>query len=70
MRYARAFLGGLREFGILGCGKHFPGLGGASLDSHQALPSIDKSWRQLWNDDLFPYRKMRKEFPLIMVAHF
>jgi beta-N-acetylhexosaminidase len=69
VRYARAFLRGLRESGILGCGKHFPGLGGANLDSHHALPSIDKSWRRLWNEDLFPYRKMRKEFPFIMVAH-
>lgn len=69
VRYARAFLRGLHESRILGCGKHFPGLGGASLDSHHALPSVDKSWKQLWNEDLVPYREMRKEFPFIMVAH-
>ena len=27
VRYAREFLGGLRDAGILGCGKHFPGIG-------------------------------------------
>ena len=69
VRYAREFLGGLRDSGILGCGKHFPGLGGASLDSHHALPSIDKSWERLWRDDLVPYRKMRRELPMVMVAH-
>jgi beta-N-acetylhexosaminidase len=69
VRYAREFLGGLRDAGILGCGKHFPGLGGASLDSHHALPSIDKSWERLWSEDLVPYREMRKEFPFVMVAH-
>ena len=69
VRYAREFLGGLRDAGILGCGKHFPGLGGASLDSHHHLPSIDRTWKRLWSEDLVPYREMRREFPLVMVAH-
>ena len=30
---------------VLGCGKHFPGLGEANLDSHHDLPSIDKPWK-------------------------
>jgi beta-N-acetylhexosaminidase len=69
IRYARGFLAGLRDANILGCGKHFPGLGGAKLDSHHALPSIDKTWKRLWNEDLVPYRVMKREFPFIMVAH-
>ncbi len=69
MRYARAFLGGLQDARVLGCGKHFPGLGGGNLDSHHALPSIDRAWTDLWNNDLVPYRAMRKEFPFVMVAH-
>ncbi|HEY4934577.1 MAG TPA: beta-N-acetylhexosaminidase [Terriglobales bacterium] len=69
VRYAREFLRGLGDAGILGCGKHFPGLGGASLDSHHGLPSTDKSWERLWSEDLVPYREMRKEFPFVMVAH-
>jgi beta-N-acetylhexosaminidase len=69
VRYAREFLAGLREAGIVGCGKHFPGLGGATLDSHQDLPAIDKTWQTLWSEDLLPYREMRMEFPLVMVAH-
>lgn len=69
IRYARAFLTGLRDTRVLGCGKHFPGLGGANLDSHHALPSIDRTWPDLWSGDLVPYREMRKEFPFVMVAH-
>jgi beta-N-acetylhexosaminidase len=69
IRYARAFLRGLRDTRILGCGKHFPGLGEANLDSHLALPSIDKSWKQMWNDDLLPYRTMHRQFAFVMVAH-
>jgi beta-N-acetylhexosaminidase len=32
--YARNFLAGLAAHGVAGCGKHFPGLGGGTLDSH------------------------------------
>ena len=69
VRYAREFLDGLRDAGIIGCGKHYPGLGGATLDSHHALPSIAKAWKQLWTEDLIPYREMRRELPLVMVGH-
>ena len=67
--YARAFLRGLREADVLGCGKHFPGLGEANLDSHNELPVIDKTWKQLWREDLVPYRKLRRQLPFVMVAH-
>lgn len=69
VHYAREFLAGLRDAKILGCGKHFPGLGRANLDSHHALPSIDTTWNVLWNEDLVPYREMRGEFSFVMVAH-
>ena len=67
--YVRAFLQGLREAGVLGCGKHFPGLGAAALDSHYALPVIEKSLKQLWREDLVPYRSLRNTLPFVMVAH-
>lgn len=67
--YAREFLAGLREADILGCGKHFPGLGEGTLDSHQALPVIPKPLKQLWTEDLLPYRKLRQALPFVMVAH-
>ena len=67
--YARAFLRGLRDCNVLGCGKHFPGLGEANLDSHHGLPSIAKPWKRLWNEDLLPYRELRRELPFVMVAH-
>jgi beta-N-acetylhexosaminidase len=67
--FAREFLRGLREAGVLGCGKHFPGLGEASLDTHGELPSVDKPWTKLWKDDLLPYRDLRNELPFVMVSH-
>ncbi len=69
MKYAREFLRGMRDANVLGCGKHFPGLGEANLDSHNELPSITKSGKQLWNEDLLPYRELQRELPFVMVAH-
>jgi beta-N-acetylhexosaminidase len=67
--YAREFLRGLGDAGVLGCGKHFPGLGEATLDTHHELPSVDKPLRKLRGEDLVPYRVLRRELPFVMVSH-
>jgi beta-N-acetylhexosaminidase len=67
--YAREFLRGLGDAGVLGCGKHFPGLGEATLDTHHELPSVEKPLRKLWEQDLVPYRLLRRELPFVMVSH-
>jgi beta-N-acetylhexosaminidase len=67
--YADEFLHGLRKQSILGCGKHFPGLGGGNLDSHFEIPRIARDWKQLWGEDILPYRKLRKYLPFVMVGH-
>jgi beta-N-acetylhexosaminidase len=67
--YAREFLGGLHASGVLGCGKHFPGLGEGTLDSHHELPVIEKPWKKLWEQDLAPFRTLRRSLPFIMVSH-
>ena len=63
------FLRGLKSSGVLGCGKHFPGLGESNLDSHLDLPCIQKSWKKLWQEDLYPYRALHRQFPFVMAAH-
>jgi beta-N-acetylhexosaminidase len=67
--YARQFLGGLGSAGVLGCGKHFPGLGEGTLDSHHELPVIDKPRRKMSTEDLLPYRRLRRQLRFVMVAH-
>ncbi len=67
--YARGFLAGLAAQGLAGCGKHFPGLGGGTLDSHLETPKIRRTWEQMWQDDLEPYRELRDELPMVMVSH-
>jgi beta-N-acetylhexosaminidase len=67
--YAREFLAGLAKAKVLGCGKHFPGLGEGKLDSHHELPVIEKSLKALWAEDLLPYRTLRRDLPFVMVSH-
>jgi len=67
--YAREFLKGLKSARVLGCGKHFPGLGEGNLDSHHDMPAIQKSWRDMWAQDLKPYRELKNEIAFAMVAH-
>jgi len=67
--YARAFLSGLRAADVLGCGKHFPGLGEGTLDSHHELPVIEKPLKKLWAEDLLPYRTLCAQMPLVMISH-
>jgi beta-N-acetylhexosaminidase len=67
--YAREFLSGLRAAHVLGCGKHFPGLGEGNLDSHHELPVIEKPLKKLWAEDLLPYRTLRAQLPMAMISH-
>ncbi|MGA7106552.1 MAG: beta-N-acetylhexosaminidase [Terracidiphilus sp.] len=67
--YARAYLEGLAAHGVTGCGKHFPGLGGASGDTHFVTPEIERTEQQIWNEDLVPYRQLHAEMPMIMMNH-
>src|ERR1700756_2230606 len=69
VNYAREFLAGLRAANVMGCGKHFPGLGEGKLDSHQELPVIEKPLKSLWAEDLVPYRTLRQQLPFVMISH-
>ncbi|MDE6460600.1 MAG: serine hydrolase, partial [Paramuribaculum sp.] len=51
-----AFSRGLEDGGVMAVGKHFPGHGDTSVDSHKALPTVDHTSEQLQNVDLVPFR--------------
>jgi len=69
VEYGRGLLSGLAAHGVVGCGKHFPGLGGGTLDSHFDTPTILRTKNQLTREDLVPYRELRNDLPMIMVNH-
>ncbi len=67
--YAREFLVGLQSSQVIGAIKHFPGLGEANLDTHQELPTVSKSWKKLWKQDIVPYRLLRTVAPMVLIGH-
>ncbi len=64
---AGSFLNGLESTGVRGCLKHFPGLGGTRVDSHQALPEL-RDMAQIARN-LQPFRALSHRERLVMVAH-
>lgn len=67
--YARYFLAGMKMENMLACGKHFPGLGGGTVDSHQSEPVIHRQTRLMWRTDLAPWLAVGGKLPFAMVAH-
>ena len=66
---AGPFFDTLKSNGVLGCLKHFPGLGAAEVDSHEELPSVNISREVLESVDLYPYKKLLRQNVPVMVAH-
>ena len=67
--FAREFMIGLAAQRVIACGKHFPGLGGADGDTHFVMPEIHRTWPQIWDEDLAPYRELHKQMPIVMTNH-
>ena len=63
-----AFLRGLAREDVAGCLKHFPGLGGSRVDSHQSLPAMDGTWEER-RPHWAPYASLRDRAPYAMIAH-
>ena len=63
----RAVLDGLGSAGVVGCLKHMPGHGRATVDSHKELPRVDASVEDL-EIDIEPFRTLAAH-PLGMSAH-
>jgi beta-N-acetylhexosaminidase len=65
-----AFAAGLQAAGVMACGKHFPGHGDTSQDSHLVLPRVDHSPARLRRVELLPFRaQARGELACMMTAH-
>jgi beta-N-acetylhexosaminidase len=61
---------GLRSTGVLAVGKHFPGHGDTDVDSHVAVPVINKSIDVLRNLELIPFKyAIDNGMNMIMVSH-
>ncbi len=67
---AVAFLRGLKQAGVLGCAKHFPGHGDTTSDSHLDLPVLPHSRQRLEQIELPPFRAaIAAGVDSVMTAH-
>ena len=57
-KMAKGYIDGLHEAGTMATVKHYPGHGDTDVDSHSGLPCIDKSYEELNEVELVPYREI------------
>lgn len=69
LSYAGVWNRAMLRRGILTCGKHFPGMGGAELDPHFKLPVLHAGREDFLREPAVPFMALMPELPSLMVAH-
>src|SRR5919107_1550588 len=71
--YTMVYLRGMQGTGLLGCAKHFPGIGAGEVDTHQEMPVIHLTHDDLLAQDLAPYIELFQRednmVKAVMVSH-
>ena len=69
-RLGAAIVRGLQDNGVAACGKHFPGHGDTSVDSHLDLPVVEHPPDRIRRVECVPFREaIRADVAFIMTAH-
>jgi len=69
-RLGAAFITAMQTAGVMACGKHFPGHGDTSTDSHHELPVVEHGRRRLEAVEWVPFRQaIAAGVATIMTAH-
>ena len=64
------YLQGLKDAGITGCIKHFPGHGDTKADTHYGYASTQKTWQEMMDCEMVTFRAgIQWGCQLIMTAH-
>ena len=65
-----SYLQGLKDAGITGCIKHFPGHGDTKADTHYGYASTQKTWEEMLNCEMVTFKAgIQWGCKLIMTAH-
>lgn len=67
--FAKAWARGLAAGGVLSCAKHFPGHGDTTVDSHLALPRVERDRAGLDAIEIAAFRGVVSEVDSMMSAH-
>jgi len=69
-RLGAAIIDELQRHGVAACGKHFPGHGDTSVDSHLELPLVEHPPDRIRRVECVPFREaIRTDVAFIMTAH-
>lgn len=66
---AKTVIDTMHEHRMPSIGKHFPGHGAVTLDSHTELPIDERPKSEIWQSDIAPYRVLLENLDAIMPAH-
>ena len=66
---AKSLMHGLLKAGMANCGKHFPGHGFVTADSHTEIPVDKRNLKAILADDAAPYEWLNTTLTSVMPAH-
>lgn len=69
LELASAYITGMNCAGMAATGKHFPGHGFVSADSHDQQPIDPRTWEQVEQHDISPFLQLANRMGGIMTAH-
>lgn len=65
---AEFYLAGMRDAGMVACGKHYPGHGSVAADTHTEAVVDHRPMHELLQDET-PFRQLKDQLALVMMAH-
>lgn len=65
----REYVAGMADAGMAATLKHFPGHGSVAADSHLELPVDERSFEEVWRDDMAPFRALLAYAGAVMPGH-
>ncbi len=67
---ATEYIKGMRDAGMASTGKHFPGHGAVTEDSHHEIPRDSRPRTEIWQADIIPFAELIKQgLDAVMPAH-
>ncbi|MBQ6902131.1 MAG: hypothetical protein IJN71_03915 [Oscillospiraceae bacterium] len=66
---SRIYVKAMQEEGVIPNTKHYPGHGATAVDSHMAMPVVERTREELMDVELRPYKEICNDMWGVMTAH-